>query len=273
MLNQNARIGTALRHRGVALCLPLLLLLACDSLPGREKKHPPKTNGTPMGMDDDSSTGDGDGDSAGDGDAPGDGDGDSTPAGDGGAGDGDDSDGSVPTGDGDGEQDAGGDGDTGDGDGDVVGPTTVHIRAQDFRTGDGAYSDTTPTDEGTKGKPGEAVDIVDAGDPTEPGGLALGYTKLGEFVTYDFFIDATAPYKISMLVAHETGGGDVGIEIDGKSVATLTIPSTGGWTVWKTVESDVGTGEKGAHVLKVTMKTVGASGDTGNIRYFEFQPK
>ena len=38
MLNQNARIGTALRHRGVALCLPLLLLLACDSLPGREKK-------------------------------------------------------------------------------------------------------------------------------------------------------------------------------------------------------------------------------------------
>ena len=272
MLNQNAPILGSLRRRGGLLCFSLLLLLACDSLPGREKKHPPKDQDMPMGMDEDPSMGDGDGDGEpGDGDGDGDtGDGDAPPAGDGGAGggDGDESanDGSVPgDGDGDGDEDASSD--------EEVGPGVVHIKAAEFRTGEGAYSDTTPADEGGKGKPGEAVDVVDAGDPVEPGALAIGYTKAGEFVTYDFFIDAAAQYKLSMLVAHASGGGDVGIDIDGQPVATLTIPGTGGWTTWKTLESDIGMVEKGAHVLKVTMKTVGPSGDTGNIRYFEFQPK
>jgi hypothetical protein len=168
------------------------------------------------------------------------------------------------------EPDAGSMGDAGEGDG-GIGP--VRLEMEDFLIGAENYSDTSPTNEGGFGRLDEAVDVGFAGDPETPGSLCIGYTKPGEWLSYDLMLPATGTYLLRARVAHESGGGDFSLFLDELKVGTFTVPSTGSWGTWMTIEQPLGRLPGGSHTLKLTVDTAGADGtDAGNVNYLEFVP-
>jgi hypothetical protein len=150
---------------------------------------------------------------------------------------------------------------------------TVRVESEAFLAGPDGYNDTTPQNEGGFGSLGEGVDVGFAGDPETPGSLSIGYTKPGEWLLYTLELARTAEYTLRARVAHESGGGDFSLYVDGALVCTFTVPSTGSWGTWTTIENALGTLQAGSHTLKLTVDTGGANGsDAGNVNYLEFVP-
>lgn len=154
-------------------------------------------------------------------------------------------------------------------------PSTMAVRveAENFDISDTGYYDTTPANEGGAGLTTEGVDVGMASDPETPGSLYIGYTKPGEWILYPFALDKTGDYTLRVRCAHETGGGDFSVFVDGNLLTTFTVPLTGGWQAWTTVEKAIGTLSEGTHTMKLTVDTAGpSSADGGNINYFDFVP-
>jgi hypothetical protein len=147
------------------------------------------------------------------------------------------------------------------------------VEAEDFdEGGEGvAYHDLDPENQ-EKHRPAYrdgGVDLERRAAATQ--GYNLGWTRAGEWLLYTVDVAAPGTYRLEMLVASKGAGGTLHLEFDGVDrTGPITIPDTGGWQHLKLIEHDGVKLEKGRAVMKVVMRTDGASGSVGDIDFFRF---
>ncbi len=108
------------------------------------------------------------------------------------------------------------------------------IQAEDFDNGGQniAYYDRTIGNAGLKYRLTEAADI---GNSSKESSYYLGWTQANEWLKYTVNITASRNYTLELRVAAGAAGKSVRIEIDGTTIATVSIPNTGGGQKWTTV--------------------------------------
>ena len=111
----------------------------------------------------------------------------------------------------------------------------------------------------------------------------MGYSSDGDYAVYKNVDFGTGASSVSSLSARfacmgGSGGGNCGGTLEfhldssgGTLVASVTIPSTGGWETWQTTPAAGVTAASGVHDLYVVFKDP-ASGTSslGNLNWFQF---
>lgn len=96
------------------------------------------------------------------------------------------------------------------------------------------------------------------------GGLNVGWIDSGDWLEYAIENNtAETAYQITFRVASESGGGQIKYYIDNEEAGKITVPSTGGWQKWKSVDVKLTIGQ-GKHYFKIVASTGGF-----NINFFE----
>jgi glucosylceramidase len=101
----------------------------------------------------------------------------------------------------------------------------------------------------------------------------LGYLLQGSYAVYDN-VDFGASGSVSQVnvrTASAGSGGTATFYLDSMTstpIATVTLPVTGGWQTWTTVNSTV-TGASGVHTLYVVFN--GTTASISNVNWFQFQ--
>lgn len=130
------------------------------------------------------------------------------------------------------------------------------------------FKDSDATNEGGSFRQ-DGVDLGASGLSEAP--YSVGWTKPGEWLTYDLDVAATGDYRVDAMVASEGAGGTFELSLDGgPAFATVRVPDTAGWTTWKPVSAGVAPLRAGRHRLKIAMKTAGANGSVGNVAFVRF---
>ncbi len=103
----------------------------------------------------------------------------------------------------------------------------VLVQAEDYIT----YFDTTPNNEGGASYRNDEVDIEVTTDVG--GGYNIGYTQASEWLEYSVTL-SEGTYAISTRVASESGGGNYTLSINGNTIGSDNVASTGGWQNFET---------------------------------------
>jgi len=146
------------------------------------------------------------------------------------------------------------------------GAVALQIEAEDFDAGGPGigYSDLSPGNDGGQYRATD-VDIASAEDVG--GGYTVGWMFAGEWLAYTVDIGAAGKYTLQARVASGGAGGTFHVEVDNIDVSgTLTIPDTGGWHAWWTIEAPV-TLPGGHRRVRVVLDSNGATGAVGNLNY------
>ena len=111
------------------------------------------------------------------------------------------------------------------------------------------------------------------------GGYDVGYSSDGDYAVYKNVDFGTGVSTVTArLACNQSNGGNCGGTLEfhldssaGALVASVTIPSTGGWETWQTTPVASASGASGVHDLYVVFKAP-ASGTTslGNLNWFQF---
>ena len=134
-------------------------------------------------------------------------------------------------------------------------PKTVPgvIEAEDFNTGgEGVgYHDNVPGNSGGAYRTTEDVDIIASSDAAG-GNYVIWNFETGEWMAYTINVTQSGVYRIDARVSSGSTGSAYHVEIDNINVTgSVTVPNTGGWTIFQ----DVGKGginlSTGQHVLKI----------------------
>ena len=145
------------------------------------------------------------------------------------------------------------------------------IQAEDFdHGGEGvAYHETTSWNQGGEYRPGEAVDVETAWDPT--GGYNVFWTKPGEWLEYTVNVTAGGTYSLNLRFANPDAGGVMHVEVDGVNVSgSIAVPDTNGWHFWQTVTVNNISLTAGQHILRLAFDTQAGNGYVGNLNYVTF---
>ena len=139
------------------------------------------------------------------------------------------------------------------------------IQAEDYDNGgaSAAYNDLSAGNLGEEYRVSESVDVSFS---SKEGSNFVGWTQSGEWTKYSVNIGTTKSYTLKMRVASEGAGKKVRIEIDGATVATVTIPNTGSVDNWATVTVSGINLTAGLKTLRVYNLSGGQ-----NINYIKFQ--
>lgn len=106
------------------------------------------------------------------------------------------------------------------------------------------------------------------GDTT--GGYDLGYVTPGAYVEYENVDFGSGVTTVSVRTASAGNGSTLYFYLDSMTsspIATVTLPVTGGWQTWQTVNAGV-TGASGVHTLYAVFQ---GSGAMSNMNWFQFQ--
>ena len=126
------------------------------------------------------------------------------------------------------------------------------IEAEDYDTGgEGvAFHDTDSGNSGSQYR-SEGVDIEVCGE----GGYNVGWIVTGEWLEYTVDVAATGNYDLEIRVARSpTGSSSLFVESDGTDVTGLmSVPSTGGWQTWTSINQSGVYLTAGEHVLRIYM--------------------
>ncbi|MGE5498492.1 MAG: carbohydrate-binding protein, partial [Syntrophothermus sp.] len=95
------------------------------------------------------------------------------------------------------------------------------------------------------------------------GGLNVGYIDTGDWMEYYVNIPSTGKYNFNFRVAAQTASGQLLVKMSDTTVATVTLPVTGGWQTWRT-QSATANLTKGMKYLRLHAATGGF-----NINWFE----
>jgi glucosylceramidase len=111
------------------------------------------------------------------------------------------------------------------------------------------------------------------------GGYDVGFSSDGDYAVYKNIDFGTGVSTVSArLACDQNSGGNCGGTLEfhldsnaGTLVASVTIPSTGGWETWQTTPAANASGASGVHDLYVVFKAP-ASGTVslGNLNWFQF---
>jgi len=142
---------------------------------------------------------------------------------------------------------------------------SVKFEAEDYDGGANAVSGTDYYDT-TSGNTGgqyrsQDVDIENCAE----GGYNVGWIANGEWLAFPFYGGDT--YYATIRYAG-ISTGYCHLEIDGQDVTgTITLPATGGWQSWTSVDTGTFTISEGHHTLKLVMDSSGF-----NVNYFTLVP-
>ena len=112
-------------------------------------------------------------------------------------------------------------------------PGTIQVEDYDNGGQNIAYNDLTPTvNSGAFYRLTEGIDIAAAA--TE-GNAYIGWTDIGEWTKYSVNVLSTATYTLTARVASMNTASSFRVEMDGTTIATITVPNTGAYEAWQTV--------------------------------------
>ncbi len=123
------------------------------------------------------------------------------------------------------------------------------IQAVHFnRGGEGVgYSDRSPGNAGGAYRATEDVDIID-----DAGNLVVNGFQTGEWLAYTVDVPATGDYRIELRASTTHTNSSFHIEVDDQDVTgPIAIPTTGGWSTFRWVETESIRLTAGKHVIKV----------------------
>ena len=114
-----------------------------------------------------------------------------------------------------------------------------------------AYHDNVAGNAGGQFRLGEDVDIVVSTDPAG-GGYVVNNFETGEWLAYTVNVGASAAYDIEIRASTTFTNSAFHVEIDGVNVTgSITVPSTGNWSVFQWIGKQGVTLPAGTHVLKI----------------------
>lgn len=145
-------------------------------------------------------------------------------------------------------------------------PGTVYADAYDTGGANLGYSvtSTNGSDNGWR-TTGDGVDLETCSDTTT-NGADMGWTAAGQWFRYTVDVATAGTYTVGFRVASDSSGGTLNLEnASGTNLSgTVTVPGTGGWQTWTTVDATV-TLPAGTQVLTVEQDSGG-----WNINYVTF---
>jgi beta-glucanase (GH16 family) len=129
-------------------------------------------------------------------------------------------------------------------------PGTIEVENFDLGGQGLAYYDSDTQNSGGQYRLTDGVDIELCSDTG--GGYDVGWTQSNEWMAYTISVSDSGSYQIGTRVATTATGGALHYEIDGADVTgTISVPNTGGWQAWTTVQSQSFNLSAGTHVVKV----------------------
>ncbi|MBN1410986.1 MAG: carbohydrate-binding protein [Spirochaetales bacterium] len=99
------------------------------------------------------------------------------------------------------------------------------------------------------------------------GGINVGWIDAGDWMEYPVHVTTGGVYSIGYRVAALSSSGTLNFLFDGVDMGPATIPVTGGWQSWTTVQGPVVTLSPGNHTVRLSAATNGF-----NINWFELYP-
>jgi glucosylceramidase len=111
------------------------------------------------------------------------------------------------------------------------------------------------------------------------GGYDVGFSSDGDYAVYKNIDFGTGVSAVSArLACDQNSGGNCGGTLEfhldsnaGTLVASVTIPSTGGWETWQTTPAANASGASGVHDLYVVFKApASGTASLGNLNWFQF---
>lgn len=145
------------------------------------------------------------------------------------------------------------------------------IQAEDFDNGgqNVGYYDEATKNQGGQYRPTERIGIETTTDVG--GGFDVGFTSQGEWLNYTVNVAASGWYTLHVRVASQPSGGTFHFALDGRDVSgVLSLPATGGFQTWTTMDVPNVRLEAGVHILQLVMDGPGSSGSVGNFNWFSF---
>jgi hypothetical protein len=104
------------------------------------------------------------------------------------------------------------------------------------------------------------------------GGYEVGYTKAGEFLSYTISTPQAGLFGLDVRLASLRAGGLFHVEIDGKPVASFSVPATGGWQRYTTLSTGKTINlSAGPHVLKLAMDRNNSIGFVANFNWLKLR--
>jgi hypothetical protein len=143
-------------------------------------------------------------------------------------------------------------------------PIPGKIEAENYdKGGQGvAYNDADAANSGGQYRPAEGVDIENCGE----GGYDVGWTNANEWMKYTVNVTIPGIYTIQARVASPNDGSQFYIELNGVNISgTITVPNTGNWQTYQTVNVTTPGLQAGVQVLRIVELTGGF-----NINYVTF---
>ncbi|MFC2137493.1 cellulase family glycosylhydrolase [Bacteroidota bacterium] len=110
----------------------------------------------------------------------------------------------------------------------------------------------------------DGVDIENCSD-SESNGYNVGWIETGEWLKYTVYVEESKNYNFEFRVASQDGGGKLNMLInDVATTNTITIPQTGGWQNWQSIEMTGIYLNEGENEIKLVFETGGY-----NLNYFQ----
>jgi chitinase len=100
------------------------------------------------------------------------------------------------------------------------------------------------------------------------GGQNVGWIEAGDWMAYRINVATAGTYTVAYRVASQAGGGSIRLEAlgGGTVFGTISVPSTGGWQTWTTIQHNV--------TLSAGQQTIALSAAAGgfNINWLSINP-
>jgi aryl-phospho-beta-D-glucosidase BglC (GH1 family) len=114
----------------------------------------------------------------------------------------------------------------------------------------------------------DGVDVEKCSD-SQSNGYNVGWIETGEFLRYTIDVEQAGTYQTKFRVAGSTSNGKMIIRIDNAVIGTYTsVPATGGYQSWSTIDGPDITMETGTHTMQIQFLTGGF-----NYSFMEFIKK
>jgi hypothetical protein len=112
-------------------------------------------------------------------------------------------------------------------------PIPGTIQVEDFDNGgpNVAYYDSSPENLGGAYRLTESIDLQIA---TEAG-ANIGWSEPGEWTKYSVNVMTAGIYSLQARLSSQNATSSFRVEMDGVTIATITVPNTGGYQTWQTV--------------------------------------
>jgi hypothetical protein len=131
------------------------------------------------------------------------------------------------------------------------------VESEDYDTGGQgvAYSDAEVANQG--GTVYRATEGVDVGASASEGGFIVGWTVANEWLEYTVNVATAGDYTLGFRYAALNTAGNIHVEFNGvNKTNTVSLPSTGGWDTFQTVNKTV-TLAAGVQIMRVFIESAG----------------